>query len=366
MKPSFGLSVFKWRSPDWILLISILLLCVISLLILYSASGQDLNLVIKQSIRISAGLTALFVMSQMPITLIKNWAPWIFLLSLSLLFIVLIAGVDSKGATRWLSLGVVRFQPSELMKIALPIMLSWHLRNIIQPLGLKDFISSGVIIMIAAGLIYKQPDLGTALLVSASGVFVLFLSGLSWKIILGCFGSGFAALPVLWHFLHEYQKNRVRTFLNPENDPLGTGWNIIQSKIAIGSGGLYGKGWHQGTQSRLEFLPEKQTDFILAVLSEEFGFLGVIVLLLLYGIVIYRGLMIALNAQKAFNRLLAGSLTLTFFVYVIVNMGMVSGLLPVVGVPLPLISYGGTSILTLMAGFGLIMSINQEKGFLQR
>jgi len=278
---------------------------------------------------------------------------------------VLLFGVSSKGAQRWLDLGVTRFQPSELMKIAVPMMVAWYIgRNHLPPRVIHLTIGFAIV-MVPTVLIKEQPDLGTSILIASSGIFVLFLSGLSWRLI-GFFSAtiALAAWP-FWHYgMHDYQRQRVLTFLDPESDPLGSGYHIIQSKIAIGSGGIEGKGWLQGTQSQLEFLPERHTDFIFSVLSEEFGLFGVCLLLCMYLFIIGRGLYIAVNAQDAFGKLLAGALTLTFFVYVFVNIGMVSGLLPVVGVPLPLISYGGTSMVTLMAGFGIIMSIATDKRML--
>jgi rod shape determining protein RodA len=261
-------------------------------------------------------------------------------------------------------LGVVRFQPSEIMKLALPIAMAWFLARGQLPPRLKDLILAGFLMMVPVLMIAKQPDLGTSLLVASAGFFVLFLGGLSWRLLFSLTALAAAAAPVLWMFMHNYQRQRVLTFLNPQSDPLGTGYHIIQSKIAIGSGGFYGKGWLQGTQSHLEFLPERHTDFIFAVLAEELGLMGVILLVVLYLFIIYRGLYIAATAQTSFNRLLAGSLVLVFFVYVFVNIGMVSGLLPVVGVPLPLVSYGGTSLVTIMAGFGILMSINGHKKLL--
>jgi rod shape determining protein RodA len=281
-----------------------------------------------------------------------------------LLVLVLVAGEVGKGAQRWLDLGFFRFQPSEMMKLAMPMMLAWYFGDRPLPPTLGKLVVSGVLVIVPMGLVAKQPDLGTALLVASAGFFVIFLAGIRWRILLGFGVAGAAGVPVLWHFMHDYQRQRVLTFLDPESDPLGSGYHIIQSKIAIGSGGLYGKGWLNGTQSQLDFLPERSTDFIFAVYGEEFGFLGVVLLLTLYLVVILRGLYIATNAQDAFCRLLAGSLSLTFFVYLLVNTGMVTGLLPVVGVPLPLISYGGTSMVTIMAGFGILMSINSHRRLL--
>ncbi|MGD8812553.1 MAG: rod shape-determining protein RodA, partial [Thioalkalispiraceae bacterium] len=271
-------------------------------------------------------------------------------------------GEVGKGAQRWLSLGFFRFQPSEIMKIAVPIMIAWYLADAVLPPRRLQLLTALTILVIPTLLVAKQPDLGTALLIASSGIFVLLLAGLQWKLIFGSLLVLVASTPLAWNYLlHDYQRQRVLTFLNPENDPLGAGYHIIQSTIAIGSGGLYGKGWLNGTQSHLDFLPERSTDFIFAVFGEEFGFLGILLLLVIYGVIIVRGLIIANQAQDTFTRLLAGSLVLTFFVYIFVNIGMVSGILPVVGVPLPLISYGGTSMVTLLSGFGILMSIQTHR-----
>jgi rod shape determining protein RodA len=283
-----------------------------------------------------------------------------------LLLAVLFFGDVGKGAQRWLNLGVFKFQPSEMVKLAVPLMIAWYLAKQPLPPKLKTIALTFTLIAIPVGLIAKQPDLGTSLLVGSAGIFALFLAGISWRFIITLFGLAAAAAPVVWINMHNYQKQRVLTFLDPEKDPLGSGYHIIQSKIAIGSGGLFGKGWFNGTQSQLDFLPERHTDFIFAVLSEEFGLVGVLLLLSLYLFVILRGLYIASQAQETFGRLLSGSLILVFFVYLFVNTGMVSGLLPVVGVPLPLVSYGGTSLVTLMAGFGILMSIHTHRKLLPR
>jgi rod shape determining protein RodA len=294
------------------------------------------------------------------------WTPWLFVLGLVLLILVWMAGDVGKGAQRWLNLYVVRFQPSEMMKLVTPMMLAWYLSERPLPPGLKSLLISSVLVILPATLIVLQPDLGTAILVMGAGFFVVFLSGIRWSVLFGTALAALALIPVLWRFMHDYQKQRVITLLNPESDPLGSGYHIIQSKIAIGSGGLYGKGWLNGTQSQLDFLPERQTDFIFAVFAEEFGMMGAVVLLSLYVFIILRGLYISTKAQDNFGRLLAGSISLTFFMYLFVNVGMVSGVLPVVGVPLPLVSYGGTSMVTLMAGFGILMSINSTRRLLSR
>jgi len=273
-------------------------------------------------------------------------------------------GYVGKGAQRWLDLGLFRFQPSELMKLALPMVLAWYFSEKLLPPRFSRIVVALVMIMVPVVLIAKQPDLGTALLVVAAGGAVLFVSGMSWRLIaVFCLLAAMCA-PVLWFHMHDYQRQRVLTFLNPEQDPLGAGYHIIQSKIAIGSGGLYGKGWLNGTQSHLEFLPERSTDFIFAVFCEEFGLIGVIMLVTIYMLIIARGLYIAANAQQTFGKLLAAALVITFFVYIFVNMGMVSGQLPVVGVPLPLISHGGTSVVTLMSGFGILMGIHTHRRLL--
>jgi rod shape determining protein RodA len=281
--------------------------------------------------------------------------------ALILLVLVLFCGVGAKGAQRWLSLGGFRFQPSEMMKLAMPIAIAAYLSNKSLPPRFKHVAWSLLFVAIPTVLIVRQPDLGTSILVAASGIIVLFYAGLPWRYIAAAFALLVASIWPMWHYvLHDYQRSRVLTLFNPEADKLGAGWNIIQSKTAIGSGGFDGKGWLNGTQSHLDFLPESHTDFIIAVLAEEFGFVGVFCLLMLYLLIVFRGLFIALNAQDGFQRLLAGSITLTFFIYVFVNVGMVSGLLPVVGVPLPLVSLGGTSLVTLMLGFGLLMGISAE------
>lgn len=342
---------------DRILLILLLMLASLSLLVLYSASNQEAAVVVKQATRFSAAFILMIALAQISPYTYRRMAPLLFALGLTLLVLVLLLGTTGKGAQRWINIAGFQFQPSEIMKLALPLMVAWWLSLNENALKFKHWLMAFVFIAVATLLIAKQPDLGTSILIAASGLFVLYFAGLSWTII----GTGVAAiaasLPALWIVMHDYQKQRVLTFLNPESDPLGAGYHIIQSKIAIGSGGLEGKGWLHGTQSQLNFLPEQHTDFIFSVISEEFGLIGVLALLTLYMLVLIRGLWITLNTQMFFARCVAGSITLTFFTYVFVNIGMVSGLLPVVGVPLPLISYGGTSMLTLMAGFGILMGI---------
>jgi len=307
-------------------------------------------------------LVVMLVMAQIPPRVLKAWAVPLYVTGIILLIAVIFFGVSGKGAQRWLDLGVFRFQPSEILKIALPMMLAWYLSEQNLPPKNRYLFMAFLFIIIPSALIAQQPDLGTALLIAGSGLFVLLLAGISWKFIAGV-SVAFASLaPVAWVFyLRDYQRERILVFLDPERDPLGKGYHIIQSKIAIGSGGLYGKGWLDGTQSQLEFLPERHTDFIFSVLGEEFGFFGVLLLLLIYSFIIGRGLYIGTQAQDTFGRLLAGSLTLTFFVYLFVNIGMVTGLLPVVGLPLPLVSYGGTSIVTMMASMGILMGIRTHR-----
>ena len=302
------------------------------------------------------------VLAQIPRSY-RFWAPVIYSVGLILLILVLVMGTEAKGAQRWLSIpGAGRFQPSEVMKLAVPAMVAWYFSERTLPPRLSDVLAALLLLGLPAMLIGLQPDLGTAILIAASGLVVLFMAGLSWRLIAVAVLLVVTAAPVMYFFvMHDYQRNRVDTFLNPEADPRGTGWNIIQSKTAIGSGGLDGKGWLDGTQSRLDFLPESSTDFILAVLSEEFGLMGVCLLLGMYLIIVGRGFFISWQAQETFSRLLASSLIMTFFIYVFVNIGMVTGLMPVVGVPLPLISYGGTSIVTLLASFGMLMSVHTHR-----
>jgi rod shape determining protein RodA len=330
-------------------------------MMLYSAGGQDFGLIVRQLVRLGVAMVAMLVIAQIHPDRMRDSAYWLYGIGLLLLVAVLLFGHEGKGAQRWLNLGFFRFQPSEIIKLAVPILIAAFLAERPLPPSAWRLIAALVLIGLPAFLIAKQPDLGTAILIASSGLIVLFLAGISWKIILGFIGSCAAAAPVLWYFMHDYQRRRVLTFLNPENDPLGAGYHIIQSKIAIGSGGMFGQGWLQGTQSHLEFLPERSTDFIFAVIAEEFGLVGAILLLCLYLLIAARGLFIASQAQSSFSRLLAGSISITFLVYVFVNVGMVTGLLPVVGVPLPLISYGGTSMVTLLAGFGILMSIHTHR-----
>ncbi len=355
-----GQRIFSRPRIDMPLAIALTVLALLGLTVLYSASDLDTGMVVGQAMRFLAGAVLLLAISRIPPTLLRVWTPWLYAVSLVLLVVVQVLG-EGHGASRWLDIGVVRFQPSELMKLALPMMVAWYLHPRPLPPRWRDLAAIGILIAAPALLIVKQPDLGTALLVAAAGAFVLFLAGLQWWKIGATLGAVAAAAPVAWHFLHDYQRERVLTFLNPESDPLGSGWHIIQSMIAVGSGGLLGKGFNHGTQSKLEFLPEHTTDFIFAVLGEEFGLIGVLVLLLVYAFIIGRCLWIAANARDTWSRLVAGAFGLAFSVYVIVNGGMITGLLPVVGVPLPLVSYGGTSAITLLAGFGVVMSIHAHR-----
>ena len=352
---------------DLPLLLGILSLMVFGLFVIYSAGGEDLALMESQLVRMGLSLAIMFIVAQINPEVFRRWAFPIYLAGIVLLLGVHFFGEINKGAQRWLNLGFMEFQPSELIKLAFPITMAWYVSKYPLPPKKRYLVGAGIILLVPTLLIAKQPDLGTSILVASSGIFVLFLSGMSWAIVGTFVGGILAMLPVLWFFLmHDYQRTRVLTLLDPEKDPLGAGYHIIQSKIAIGSGGPWGKGWLEGTQSQLEFLPERHTDFIFAVVGEEFGLIGSALLLLMYLYVIGRGLVIASRAQTSFARLLAGSITLTFFVYIFVNIGMVSGLLPVVGVPLPLISYGGTSMMTLMAGFGILMSIHTHRRFVDR
>jgi rod shape determining protein RodA len=343
---------------DTPLLLGLLSAVLIGLVVLYSSSQQDLGLLLRQVAHLGLGFVVLVAVAQVPLRYLRHLTPWLYGAGILLLVGVLLFGTVRQGAQRWLNLGIVQFQPSELMKLAVPMMLAWYLTTKPLPPRWPYLIVGVVIILLPVLLILKQPDLGTALLVAMTGAVMLFLAGVSWRLITALVAVLVAATPLFWQFgMRDYQRQRVLTFLNPESDPLGAGWNIIQSKIAIGSGGLYGKGWLNGTQSQLEFLPEGSTDFIFAVFAEEFGLIGVGILIGVYLFLVVRGLFIALRARTTYARLLAGSLIMIFFIYIFVNMGMVSGLLPVVGLPLPLISYGGTALVTIMAGFGMLMNI---------
>ena len=346
------------------LLFGLVLLCGVGLIVLYSAGGQDISLIYQQATRIGLALLLMFMVAQISPARLARMSLWIYLVGITLLALVLFTGEMGKGAQRWLNLGFIRFQPSELMKLAVPMLLAWFFADRHLPPGLGRMFFAMVMIVIPVFLIAKQPDLGTSLLVAAAGLSILFVAGVSWKLIGGFSLIAALSTPVFWYVMHEYQRQRVLTLLDPEKNPLGAGYHIIQSKIAIGSGGLYGKGWLNGTQSHLEFLPERSTDFIFAVFCEEFGLMGVLLLITIYMFIIMRGLYISLNSQNTFGRLLGAGLTFTFFVYVFVNMGMVIGQLPVVGIPLPLVSHGGTSMVTLMIAFGILMAIHTHRRLL--
>ena len=348
---------------DLPLLCALVILLGFGLMVLYSATNQNLPEVRRQVSFIGVAFIAMFTVAQFDVRWLKLWAPWMFLGGVMLLGAVLLFGEVTNGARRWIELpGLPRFQPSEVMKILVPLTVASFLSRRVIPPTFLQLLACLTIIGVPVVLVAIQPDLGTALLITVAGMFVLLLAGLRWKWVFLALTLAVVAAPALWVFyMDDYQKNRIHTFLDPEREPLGAGWNIIQSKTAIGSGGIYGKGWLNGVQSRLDYLPEGQTDFIVAVLAEEFGLVGIMFLLTLYIVIIGRALYIAGVAQNLFARLLAGSLTLTFFVYVFVNIGMVSGLLPVVGVPLPLVSLGGTSIISLMTGFGILMSVHTHR-----
>ncbi len=354
-----------WHRPrlDMPLLGAIVLLMLIGLATLFSAGNENPALIVGQGARFALGLALMLFISHIPPATLRAWTPWLYGLSTLLLVVVAVLG-EGHGATRWLDLGVLRFQPSELLKLTMPMMVAWYLHPRQLPPSWTHIAVTGLLIAVPAALIAKQPDLGTAILVATAGAFGLFLAGMSWWRIGALAGIVGAAAPVGWYFLHDYQRQRVLTFLNPESDPLGAGWHIIQSKIAVGSGGLLGKGFHHGTQSRLQFLPEHTTDFIFAVFGEEFGLVGAVLLIALYAFIIGRCLWIAMQARDTYSRLLAGAIGMSFFVYVMVNGGMITGLLPVVGVPLPLISYGGTSAVSLLVGFGVLMSIHAHRKLL--
>jgi rod shape determining protein RodA len=349
---------------DMLLVCSLLLLATVGLIIFHSASGASPASLHKQLIRLAIAFALMLGVAQLPPAAFQRSSPLLYIIGVILLALVLLVGDTGKGAQRWLVIAGVRFQPSEIMKIAMPMMISWYLADHPLPPRLKQIAIATLLLAIPTVLIAKEPDLGTSILVAASGAIILFVAGMSWYLIFGVIAIGAGCAPILWHFMREYQRDRVLTFLNPETDPLGTGYHIIQSKIAIGSGGINGKGWLQGTQTQLDFLPESSTDFIFSVFAEEFGLMGTLSLLVLYLGIVARGLVIASQAQDCYSRLLAAGISLTFFVYVFVNIGMVTGVLPVVGVPLPLISYGGTSMITLMLGFGILMSIQTHRKFL--
>ncbi len=346
---------------DGPLLLAVLSVCAAGLAVLFSAAGEDVGVFVRQAARVGLGLAVMVAAAQVPPRVLRAVSPWAYAVGVLLLVAVALVGDISMGAQRWLDLGVVRFQPSEIMKIAVPLACAWFLHTRPLPPSFITLLVLAAAILVPVLLIAEQPDLGTSLLVAAGGGLVVLLAGLQLRYMVGLGALLAGAVPVVWHNLHDYQRQRVLTFLNPQEDPLGAGYHTIQSQIAIGSGGVFGKGYMNGSQAQLEFLPERSTDFIFAVIGEEWGLVGLAVLIGLYLLVIARGLYIAVQAQDTFSRLVAGALTLTFGVYVFVNAGMVAGLLPVVGVPLPLVSYGGTSMVTLMAGFGILMSIHSRR-----
>ena len=347
---------------DPVLALFVFVTALYGLIILYSASGQSWSMVLRQGAHVVGGLVAMVLISQVRRDVIIQITPFLFLFSLFLLIAVLLFGTGAKGAQRWLDLpGLPRFQPSELMKLALPAMIAWWLTRHKLPPTLSQLVIAAFMIALPVALVAKQPDLGTSIIIAVSGFFTIFLAGISWRLLAALGGLCVAALPALWMVMHDYQRTRVMTLLDPQSDPLGAGWNTIQAMTALGSGGLFGKGYSAGTQAQLKFLPESHTDFIVAVLGEEMGFLGISILLVFYALILGRSLVLTTRAEGNFGRLLSGSITLTIFVYIFVNVGMVSGVLPVVGVPLPLISYGGTSIISLLIGFGLIMSMQRTK-----
>ncbi|HEY7739868.1 MAG TPA: rod shape-determining protein RodA [Steroidobacteraceae bacterium] len=346
---------------DGMLLAALVTVSAFGMFVLWSAAGDNTALWINQLARLGLGFTVMIALARVPDHFFRMVAPAAYAAGLVLLVVVAVAGDVGKGAQRWLDLGVIRFQPSEILKLAVPMMCAWYLYQRPLPPSFGAVAIALAVILVPVLLIAEQPDLGTALLVAAAGLIVLVMAGLSWALILGGVAMLGAAVPVIWHFLHDYQRQRVLTLLDPQSDALGAGYHIIQSQIAIGSGGVFGKGWTNGTQAQLEFLPERSTDFIFAVIGEELGLFGLVALLAGYVFIVARGLYMATQCRDAFARLLAGSIALTFFVYAFVNAGMVTGLLPVVGVPLPLVSYGGTSFVTLMAGFGILMSLYSSR-----
>jgi len=356
--------IMRRLNVDGKLLGGLLLICGLGLVVLYSAVGEDMDLLLQQCVRLSVAIAGMFVVAQVPPDVLRRWTPWGYGAGLVLLILVLTFGEVGQGAKRWLDLGI-RFQPSEIMKLAVPMMAAWYLHDRQLPPRIGHMLIIAVLVIATTALIAMQPDLGTALLIATAGFLVLVLAGMSFWLMAFLGLMSVPGAMVLWnYFMQDYQKQRVLTLLNPDSDPLGAGYNIIQSKIAIGSGGLFGKGWTNGSQAQLEFLPERQTDFIFAVMGEELGLLGVLSLLGLYLFVVGRGLYIAIQAPDTYARLLAGSISLTFLVYVLVNTAMVTGIVPVVGIPLPLVSFGGTSMVTLMVGFGILMSIHTHRKLL--
>jgi rod shape determining protein RodA len=346
---------------DKTLLFALLGLAVISLFLVYSGSAKDASATLGHFMRLLLGFTVLLVVAQLRPEIIERWSPYVFIGGMLLLIAVLAIGVIGKGAQRWLNLGFFRFQPSEIMKLAVPMMLAWFFARASLPPSLLRLAMAFLMMLVPAYMIMMQPDLGTALLVFGAGSFVLFLAGMRWRFILVLLAAIAIAAPFAWNYLHDYQRQRVLTMFNPDADPLGTGYHTIQAMIAVGSGGIYGKGWLNSSQAHLDYLPESSTDFIFAVYAEEFGLIGSLLLLAIYTLIVARSLLIAYLAKDTFTRLLAGSLSLTFFLYFFVNMGMVTGILPIVGIPLPVMSFGGTSIVTIMAAFGILMSIQTHR-----
>lgn len=349
---------------DIILLSLLMIICMVGLFILYSASDQSMRTVESQAGHFLFAFGIMFVVAQIPPVSLLRAAPWLYAIGLFLLVIVLGVGHIGKGAQRWLNLGFMRFQPAEIMKLAIPLLLASYYHKKHLPISMDSILIALPIILVPAALTAKQPDLGTAILLAIAGTSVLFLAGMSWRVIFSAIAIVGSCIPFAWFVLHDYQRQRVLTFLNPERDPLGNGYHIIQSKIAIGSGGIFGKGWMHGTQSSLHFLPEHTTDFIFSVCGEEFGFVGCLLMITLFMLVIIRGLYITIYAQDTFSRLVAGSITMTFFISFFINLGMVTGVLPVVGIPFPLISYGGSSMVTIMTSFGILMSIQTHRKLL--
>jgi rod shape determining protein RodA len=346
---------------DGPLVVGLGLIAAFGLVVLYSASGQDTGTVVRTVLRLILGTVAMVLLARVNPNFLRRMTPWLYATGILLLLVVAVAGHTGLGATRWLKLGALRFQPSELMKLAVPMTCAWYLHERPLPPGFVSLVAMAGLILLPVGLVAIEPDLGTAALIAIAGALVIVLAGLRVRIMVALLALGVAAAWFGWSFMHDYQRRRVLTFLNPQTDPLGAGYHIIQSQIAIGSGGVFGKGWMNGSQAQLEFLPERSTDFVFAVVGEEFGLLGLLLLLLLYLFVVARSIYLATQTQDTFARLLAGSIALTFFVYVLINAGMVTGLLPVVGVPLPLVSYGGSSVVTLLAGFGILMALYSRR-----
>ena len=352
------LSALKIDGP---LVTGLALIAVYGLIVLYSASGQSVPTIIRTVVRIILGAIAMLVLARVNPNFLRRTTPWLYLVGVFLLIVVAAFGHIGLGAQRWLSIGFVRFQPSELMKLAVPMMCAWYLHERPLPPTFTSLLLLTGLILVPVGLVAIEPDLGTAALIGVAGVLVIVMAGLQVRIMAAAMALAAVGAWFGWRFMHDYQRKRVLTFLDPQTDPLGAGYHIIQSPIAIGSGGLFGKGWMKGSQAQLDFLPERSTDFVFAVIGEEFGLIGLALLLLLYMFVTGRAIYLAMQTQDTFARLLAGSLALTFFVYVFINAGMVTGLLPVVGVPLPLVSYGGTSVVTLLAGFGILMALYSHR-----